>query len=516
MKVHSYYEFATTLIGWHIANSIAQVLTASGLVFLPIGIALYRNWIQPTRSQESRNAAPVSLRRMEQDVAIVTVVLILCFLPAIPIQGGDIQYVRGDDKVAAATDSSQFPYRIDAEYAQQFKLPLLWWLTIEVSALFTKSVIKAIDWLGQPAGLRPALMRIGQVQLTDEQLLTELRAFRRDCYEPSLAKYQNATNPPKPDSIMQSVDWLGSHIFLTTAGYYRRCDDVNRCGSGYYASSAMSPWARVVESDMALPGQPYCDLWWTHSEIGLRAKLLTQLHTSAPWLQGDLDRIAKASNGTDATVVQRKIVEHEDRFLRRLINKTPQVVTNRADRGDSIYWFSDSIFSLDGIQQIIASMGALIMSALFHVVMELVLIGLPMVQALMLMLVYISIPLLVPYAMVNPVIIVRIVLILFCLKFVSALWALAEFLDEKLLQTLYPDSSILEFGGSGTSADIVLSMITLFSYITLPMGWFVLIGAISAPAMRSLGQSWTQISNRSDTAFQSGAQTLMPGTGKRP
>ncbi len=516
MKVHSYYEFATTLIGWHIASSIAQALVASGLVFLPIGIALYRNWTQPIRSQESRNAAPVSLRRMEQDVAIVTVVLILCFLPAIPVQSGDIQYARDSVNVAAAPNGGEPPYRIDSEYAQQFKVPLLWWLTIEVSGLFTESVIQAIDWLGEPAGLRPALMRIGQVQLTDEQLLTELRAFRRDCYEPSLAKYQNASNPPKPANIMQSIDWLGSHLFLTTAGYYRRCDDVSKCGSGYYASYAMPSWVDVVERDMALPGQPYCDLWWTHSAIGLRAKLLTQLHTSAPWLQDDLNRIAKASAGADTALVRHKIVEHEDRFLRRLINKAPQVVTNRADRADSIYWFSDSIFSLDGIQQIIASIGALIMSALFHVVMELVLIGLPMVQALMLMLVYISIPLVVPYAMVNPVIIVRIVVILFCLKFVSALWALAEFLDEKLLQTLYPDSSILEFGGSGTSADIVLSMITLFSYITLPMGWFLLIGAISAAAIRSLSQSWTQISSRSDTAFQSGAQTMIPGAGKRP
>ena len=515
MKVHSYFELATTLIGWHIANGIGQLLVSSGLVFIPIGVALYRNWSQPTRSQESRNAAPVSLRRMEQDIAIAIIVMILCFLPAIPVQPGDIRYERAVAEGTVTFSEINVPYQIESEHAGQFKVPIFWWLTIEISAMFTDSVISVVDWLGQPAGLRPALLRIGKIQLTDEHLLTELREFRRDCYEPSLAKYQNAHKPPKPTNLVESIDWLGSHIFITTPGYYQACTNVNSCGSGYYANSPMASWASISSLEMALPGQPYCDVWWTHSRIGLRTKLLDKLHDQAPWLQGDLDRITKTIDGTNNTQVMRRIVEHEDRFLRRLINKTPQVVVNRADRGDSIYWFSDSIFSLDGIQQIIASLGALLMSALFHIVMELILIGLPMAQALMLMLIYISIPLVIPYATVNPSIIVRIVVILFSLKFVSALWALAEFLDEKLLQTLYPDSSILEFGGSGTSADVVLSMITLFSYVSLPLGWFLLVGTISSTAIRSLSQSWTQISGRSDSALQRGGQTIVPGVDRK-
>ncbi len=68
----------------------------------------------------------------------------------------------------------------------------------------------------------------------------------------------------------------------------------------------------------------------------------------------------------------------------------------------------------------------------------------------------------------------------------SALWAVVEFLDEKLLRTLYLDASILEFGGSGT---VALGLITLTAYLTLPLAWFLLVGAIGSRSMIALSGS---------------------------
>ncbi len=515
MSVDSYFELATTLIGWHIANAIAQLVVASGLVFIPIGVALYRNWSQPMRSQESRNAAPVSLRRMEQDVAIALIAIVIFFLPAVSIEPGQIRYDRLSDGAVHTAADRDVPYFENTRRDGHFKVPIFWWLTVEVSALVTKSVVEAVDWLGKPAGLRPALMRIGKIQLTDEALLQELRDFRADCYEPSLAKYQKNTQNTQPSNLVQSVDWLGSHIFLTTPGYYRHCPQVAVCGTSYHARAAMPPWLSASPSVVVAAGKPRCDAWWSQPQRGLRAKLLVQLHQEAPWLQGDLDRIAKRKTGSNSVTVAQQVIEHEDRFLRRLISQAPQVMTERADRSKSLYWYSKNLFSIDGIQQLIASGGALIMSAVFHIAMELILIGLPMVQALMLMLTYITLPLVVPYAMVNPSIIVRSILILFSLRFISALWALAEFLDEKLLETLYPDASILEFGGSGSSADIVLSLVTLFSYLSLPVGWFLLMGSLGGGVIRSLSQGWAAVGSRPISAIEGGSRTFMPGVGKK-
>ena len=187
-------------------------------------------------------------------------------------------------------------------------------------------------------------------------------------------------------------------------------------------------------------------------------------------------------------------------------------MVNRPDEGKSIRWLSTDLFSIDGIQQVIGTIGALFASTLFHVIMEMLVIGLPMTQALMLMLLYVAIPLVVPYAVINPSIIVRVILILFAIRFVSALWALAAFLDEKLIETMYPDSAIFEFGGSGTTADIVLGLITLFTYLSLPIAWFLLMGTVSSSAISSLGHSWGQISQKADSAVESGTRRLLPTT----
>ena len=79
MNVNSYFELSTTLIGWYIANGISQTLVNSGLIFIPFGVALYRNSIEPIRSQEAKSATPVSLRRMEQDVLLATIVIVFFF-----------------------------------------------------------------------------------------------------------------------------------------------------------------------------------------------------------------------------------------------------------------------------------------------------------------------------------------------------------------------------------------------------------------------------------------------------
>ena len=512
MSVHSYFELTTTLIGWHIANGIAQLLVSSGLIFVPFGVALYRNWAWPTRSQEAKNAASVSLRRMEQDMCIATVVVIFCFLPAVPIDPSRIVYYDSEYKKSITAADPNVPYMRKTHTTGEIRTPILWWLVYQISSLLTLAVVDVIELLGQPGVLRPILLRISQVDLTDEPLINEMRAFRYDCYEPSLAKYQNSDNPPKPANLFEDVDWLGSHLFLTTPGYYKKCEQVPICGTGYHANTEIRSWRRVNDSESITSGKPNCDVWWAHPNLGLRSKLLANMNERYPWFKDDVDRIRASLQGNDATLLFNSVTAHEDRFLRRLLNKAPKLMVNRPDEGKSIRWLSTDLFSIDGIQQVIGTIGALFASTLFHVIMEMLVIGLPMTQALMLMLLYVAIPLVVPYAVINPSIIVRIVLILFALRFVSALWALAAFLDEKLIETMYPDSAIFEFGGSGTTADIVLGLITLFTYLSLPIAWFLLMGTVSSNAIGSLGHSWGQISQKADSATESGTRRLLPTT----
>ncbi len=508
MSVESYFELATTLIGWRIGNGITMTLVATGLVFVPYAIAIYRNWAEPIKSQESKSAAPVSLRRMEHDIYLSTMIIIFCFLPAVPVDPSEIEYYDKYDQKAVTAGDPDVPYMRQTYNEDEIRIPLVWWLGYQVSSILTHAASQVVSHIGGPGGIRPILLRVSQVTLQSETVLREMREFRVDCYERALAKYQNSDNPPKPENLQDSVDWLGSHILVDTPGLYKRCPNIKECGIGYHASSVIPGWNNAESAHSFQRGKPYCDAWWSHPSLGLRAKLMAELHDAAPWLEGHLQMIREKFEDREEQLRQDSVMDHEDRFLRRLINFAPKVMINRADKGKAINWFSKDIFSIDGIQQIFGMLAILTASIFLHVAMEMAVIGLPMVQALMLMLLYISIPIIVPYSIVKPSIIVRTLVIMFALRFLSALWEIAAFLDERLLETMYPDASLFDHGGSGTTQDVVLSLITLFSYISLPIAWFILLGAASSSAATPIAHAWSGMNQNIQNATLSGIQTL--------
>ncbi len=484
-------------MGWHIANGIAELLVTSGLVLLPLLMLFWRNWSEPMRSQSMRAAAAVSLRRMEIDALTAVVIIVFAFLPAVPVSRADLQFTAPYTDTPTTAQAPDLPYRDDTDARSDIRVPILWWLIYQTSSLITEQVIALVDELGDPAVLRASLLRIAQLSITDERLIGELRQFRSDCYEPSLAKYQRAAAPPVAADDYAAVDWLGSHLFIRTEGYYRRCSAVTRCGTGYQARTPVVGWPTRSGVDPA-PGQPQCDVWWEHDHLGLRVRLLADLQKQSPSFRRDIQRVANRVNDERGSQPLDLVRRFEDRVLRRMLNQVPRMMVARADRESGFFFNSFGWFSADGLQQLVATIGALVLSVLMHIVMELVVVGLPMLQALMLMLLYIILPLVVPYAALQPSVIIRAALLLFALRFMTALWAIAEFLDEKLLRTLYPDASILEFGGSGTVADVVLGLITLTAYLTLPLAWLLLVGTLGSRSVQALAGSWGQWSRRFD------------------
>ncbi len=497
MSVHSYFELATTLIGWHIANAIAALLAHSGLVLLPFAALLWRNWSEPLRSQSPRNAATVSLRRMELDGLIGALVIVFAFLPAVPVSRSDIHFSAPYTDTPTNAQSPDLPYSTDTQAIGVIRVPILWWLVYQVSSKLTDQVVVAVDGLENPAVLRASLLKIAELSIVNEGLIAELRQFRRDCYEPSLAKYQAQSNPPPTGDHFSAVDWLGSHFFAQTPGYYRECLDVELCGYGYHANSPVPGWPHRPGLDIA-SAQPRCDVWWDDQRLGLRVRLLHDLHLQAPWFKRFTQIFSDRMDERDWREDPLRVRRFEDRVLRRMLNQVPRFMVERADRESGIFLPSWGMFSANGLQQVVASLGALALSALLHIVMELVVVGLPMLQALLLMLLYVALPLVVPYAALQPGIIVRAAVLLFSLRFLTALWAIAAYLDEKLLKVMYPDAMGLEFGASGTVADVVLGLITLTAYLVLPLAWFILLGALSSRSAAALAGGWSQFSARLD------------------
>ena len=92
LGVQSYPELYTTLLGWQMYDEIWDLLSQTGLAFLPfIGIVL-RNITHPYTSQETKDAGSTSLRRMEVDFISALLFIFFAVSPALTLAPSVLYY----------------------------------------------------------------------------------------------------------------------------------------------------------------------------------------------------------------------------------------------------------------------------------------------------------------------------------------------------------------------------------------------------------------------------------------
>ena len=82
MSVDSYLELFTTLFGWTFYGILWDVLVGTGIVFLPFLGILIDNWRKPAEGGEFGTVTGLSLRRMEIELFIALLVVVLAGQPA--------------------------------------------------------------------------------------------------------------------------------------------------------------------------------------------------------------------------------------------------------------------------------------------------------------------------------------------------------------------------------------------------------------------------------------------------
>ena len=94
MSVDSYLELFTTLFGWTFYNVLWDVLVGTGIVYLPFLGILIDNWREPAQGGEFGTVTGLSLRRMELDLFIALLVVVLAGQPAAltPLNAGTLSY----------------------------------------------------------------------------------------------------------------------------------------------------------------------------------------------------------------------------------------------------------------------------------------------------------------------------------------------------------------------------------------------------------------------------------------
>ena len=125
-----------------------------------------------------------------------------------------------------------------------------------------------------------------------------------------------------------------------------------------------------------------------------------------------------------------------DKTVRRFLLKEPPASkfgTDLSGDGAKGDWLSNTVGYVGGAVAYPPIKGAMYLAKT----------ALPMFQALALMcLLYIAIPIAVPFAVLKPSLLLFITSAIFTLKFMPGLWALAALLDDKLIKYMYGEDEI--------------------------------------------------------------------------
>jgi len=507
MSVDSYLELFTTLFGWTFYSILWNVLVGTGIVYLPFLGILIDNWREPAQGGEFGSVTGLSLRRMEIELFIALLVVVLAGQPAAltPLHAGTLSYTPpptlnnpAPARATVAAPQSTYGSSGFVGSAATVNLPIWWYAVLSMTSGLNHAVVEGLPGV---ADMRTYEQQARLATIADPRLRREVSDFFTQCFIPARSKYQRQ-RPATPalSALLNTYgtddpDWLGSHVYRATPGYYDTLRPTMQISGWPY-----NP-VRDTEYDPANPpttGKPWCKEWWEDQGLGLEHKLIQEADATAAGFSGLVVAIAPALAGD----------RQRDAVARTVLANAPPAWSNN----DLAAYNSGTTGLVNSAENVIkgglATGGVLGASALFAVTMTVVLQALPMVQAIMLLGIYALLPLVVVLSRYSLSMMVIGAMAIFTVKFWSVLWYLAMWVDQNLIRSMYPDISVfLQLFANPGEHDIkrlLLNMITTSLYLGLPLLWSGMMAWAGINIGRSINAVFGQFSRPAHDAGRQG------------
>lgn len=463
-----YLEYYLTLVGWLINNGLWSVLVASGMVALPFIAIVLQEWLRArAEGADEGNKGVLSSMRIENRVWVAVAVIMFAGIPFIPVTLNTIQFDRTRSEQCQVTlalpNETQWNPVFTTLNNQSARVPIWWFFMHAVSKALTGAAVASI-----PCGtdLRQMRMDINAIRIDDPVLSQEVADFTRDCY--GLARARLFMNRPTlTDEQTTDVTWIGSNVFLDTAGFY----------DTYRSRTPRSAWPYDPTRDTGLAevpdggGYPTCRQWWSDADRGLRARLLEQV---SPDLLQRFERWAGFLTQTEV----------DDAVIRAVASPQQQVVNEGqvyTDYGGQIDMTLPNIAT-----RVASDLGIMVGTLAFVPAMDAIRQALPMVLSLLKMAIVICAPLVLLIGTYELKTVVTVSCVEFAVFFVDFWFQLARWIDSTMLNALYgwtsPHSNLNPLLGlNNTFGDMILN------WFVLPMMFLVL------PALWVTALAWTGI-----------------------
>ncbi|QTF09651.1 conjugal transfer protein TraG [Brenneria izadpanahii] len=498
MMTNSYLEYFLTLLGWLINNGLWELLVSTGLFVLPLLFRVVGIWLKVREEGDDEgNKGMLSLPRIENLLYVAFFVMIACCLPLINVSLDTIKY----DSSRASTCGTWTPKKPgDTGYAnivssmngQAAKVPV-WWLVVhKLSKGITQAAVASIPCRPD---LRQVRFEVQHSRVNNPALAKELQDFTNDCYALALYTWQNRDQGQTTDkTTLRDIEWLGSSTFLN-GGYYATLQSKTPRSS--------FPWNDSRDSgrpNTGRGGYPTCSEWWSSADTGLEARVLKQVDS------GVLLRMSAALK-----MMGQSDADYKEAVVRRLVSPDNLTVSQggRAYAG----YGGNADFTLDNSINRLASLGGTALGSLaafpaFDAMRQ----ALPMVQAVLLMAIYVMIPLILAFAAYEYKTVITVTFVIFALNFLTFWWELARWLDSWLLEALYSSDTHSRWNVAGfqnSADDLIMNLVMGTMFIVLPAVW---LGALSWAGLSVGVTLGNAIKGGTETAQTSGGQVGAGGS----
>lgn len=516
MAVDSYLELFTSIFGWMFYGVLWDVLTTTGLVYLPFLGMVIDHWREAASNGGSTFGSQTSIRTIELNLFSALFIVVIAAQPVglTPLRANELSFTPPPtltsptpSPITIATNDSTYGSHGFRDPDAEVYVPVWWYAVMAVSGGISHATIEGLPKANE---LRRTINLARLANLDPPRLRSEVAQFYNDCYVPSRSKYlierpENATTQSIFDSQgLHDVDWIGSHIYRELSGYYNL----------HRATIPIQGWpfnpARDTEYDGTGPtyGRPVCKEWWENPTRGVRRQIVDSVDDSARDFTRNLVNIGFIFNSEPYldTAAKAALLNAPDEWTNNAIGRNNLATTGWLGIGERAV---KGILTTTG-QALAATLSTLVVSVLVQL--------LPILQAILLMGIYALLPLYLVFARYSFNAIVDGALAIFTIKFWTVLWYLVLWVDQNLIESMYPERNMLVevFLGNADHAGkrIMLNIVTTLMYIGLPILWSLMMGWAGSSIGRSLDGASTQyrgIPKESGQAGMSLARNLARG-----
>ncbi|MBI4356768.1 MAG: conjugal transfer protein TraG N-terminal domain-containing protein [Gammaproteobacteria bacterium] len=195
LGVSSLTELHTAILGWHQYNVLWDILTQTGLVFLPFLFIIIQGFTDSIKSQRPSDAGFTSLKRVELELIGMLTLMVLAGQPLMPLVQQELTFVQNCVTANENNDEALYKKVVHSREVTHTRVPIWWVAVISISEGVTSAAKRSIPCVSDAMWV---YSMVNELRITDPVLQTDLEQFIDECYHPTLKfdRYERQELPP--------------------------------------------------------------------------------------------------------------------------------------------------------------------------------------------------------------------------------------------------------------------------------------------------------------------------------